>query len=105
MLCNLKQKKIQDVCQNSLFWFSHQRVPGEATPIRGTVGMSLEFVTIVVIYIFYVICNYSCIYSYLLVKSIYLNAVLPPNCIFIVFILYLLEILVILIYCKSVHVF
>ena len=70
------------------------------------------FVTIVVIIFVHVICNYSCIYSYLLRKSTYLNAVLPANCIFIViyciysiFIPYLLKILFILMNCKSVHVF
>ena len=67
-----------------------------ATPIRNTVGISLQFVTIVVIIFIHVICNYSCIYSYLLTKSIYLNAVILANCICIVFILYLF-----LIYWKS----
>ena len=33
-------------------WFSHYRVPREVTPIRGTVGISLQIVTIVVIYIY-----------------------------------------------------
>ena len=34
------------------FWIPHQRVPGEATPIRGTAGISLQNVIIVVIYIY-----------------------------------------------------
>ena len=47
----------------------------------------------------HVICNYSCIYSYLLIKSTYMNAVIPANCIFIVFIVFILYLF--LIYWKS----
>ena len=81
----------------------------EATPLRGTVGISLQFVTIVVIYI------YSCylqlfLYFFIFIDKInLLNAVIPAKLyicgIYSVFIPYLLKILFILIYCKSVHVF
>ena len=91
-------------------------LPGEfhlcnrgATPVRGTEGMSLQFVTIVVIYI------YSCylqlfLYLFIFIDQIYLfeccyTSKLYVYCIYSVFIPYLLKILFFLIHCKSVHVF
>ena len=51
------------------FWFSHWRVPREATPIRGTVGISLQIVTIVVIYL------YSCYLQLLLYLFIFIDKI------------------------------
>ena len=81
----------------------------EATSLRGTVGISLQFVTIVVIYI----CScYLQLFLYLFIffdkinlfKCCYTSK-LYIYCIYSVFIPYLLKILFILIHCKSVHVF
>ena len=80
-----------------------------ATPIRGTIGISPQIVTIVVI------CIYSCylqifLYLFTFIDKINLfdccyTSKLCIYCIYSVFILYLLKILFIHIHCKSVHVF
>ena len=91
-------------------------LPGEfhlynkgATPVRGTVRISPQFVTIVVIYI------YSCYLQLFLYLFIFIDKInlfvccytskLYIYCIYSVFIPYLSKILFILIDCKSVHVF
>ena len=80
-----------------------------ATPVGGTEGISLQFVTIVVIYI------YSCYLQLFLYLSIFIDKINLFECcctsklyiysIYSVLIPYLLKILFILIHCKSVHVF
>ena len=69
--------------------FTEEFYSGEFTPIRGTIGISLQIVTIVVIYI------YSCYLQLFLYLFIFIDKInlfeccIPAYCIFIVFILYL----------------
>ena len=81
------------------FWFSHWRVPREATPIRGRVGISLQIVTIVVIFI------YSCYLQLFLYLFIFIDEInLFDYCYTSKLSIYCTYSVFILMYCKSVHV-